>query len=320
MTPLRIVFFGTPEFAVHSLRALAGSRHEVIAVVTQPDRPKGRGHRVAPPPVKAAAEALGIPTSQPTSLGDADVRLALAALAPDLGVVAAYGRILPVSILETPRLGMINVHASLLPRWRGAAPIHRAILAGDPATGVTIMRVVKALDAGPMLAREETAIGPSETSTELETRLATLGAALLVRVVDRLAAGPVPGETQDESRVTYASRLERRDGHLDFDRPARDLHNAIRGLQPWPLADAMLGGRRVRFLQSAQGDPTPGSAAPGTVLAVERDALVVATGSGSLRLLRVQLNGKPAMAVRDFVNGHAIRAGDRFTRTPDDAS
>lgn len=307
-----VVFFGTPAFAVPSLTAIASSAHRVAGVVTQPDRPRGRGQKVTPSAVKSAAVERGIPVYQPARLRDAGFLDQLREMAPDLGVVAAYGKILPAEILAVPRLGMINVHASLLPRWRGAAPIHRAVLAGDRVTGVTIMQVVQELDAGPMLRKAETPIDPSETSAALETRLALLGADLVVQVIDDLARGPVEQIQQDESSVEYAARLTRRDSILDFSRPAIDVHNAIRGLQPWPLAEAVLGGRRVRFLESTLGSGETSSAKPGTVVRVEPDALVVSTGHGVVAIRRVQLDGRPIVSIRDFLNGHAVRVGDRF--------
>ena len=309
---MRVVFFGTPAFAVPTLTALAGSSHEVVAVVTQPDRPRGRGQKVSPSAVKADANWLRIPVLQPDTMKDVAFTAALAAYHPDLGVVAAYGKILPTSLINLPARGMINVHASLLPRWRGAAPVHRAILAGDATTGVTIMRVVKALDAGPMLATVETPISPEESSAELEQRLATLGADLLVRTVDRMSAGQVTETPQDETRVTYASRLQRDEGRIDFARPAIDVHNSIRGLQPWPLASASLGGKRVLLLASQALPNESTTSGPGTVVRVEPDALVVATSSGAVRITRLQLEGRPAVATRDFLNGHAVRPGDRL--------
>jgi len=307
-----VVFFGTPAFAVPSLIALASSHHRVAGVVTQPDKPRGRGQRVTPAAVKTAAVERGIPVYQPARLRDDAFLEQLRALAPDLGVVAAYGKILPAEVLEVPRFGMINVHASRLPRWRGAAPIHRAILAGDHVTGVTIMRVVQALDAGPMMRASETPIDPNETSAALESRLATLGADLIVRVIDEMERGSVAETPQDEALVQYAARLTRRDGVLDFSKPAIDVHNAIRGLQPWPLAEAMLGGRRVRFLESTLRQDQTSSVEPGTVIGVEPDALVVSTGQGAVAIQRLQLDGRPVVSVRDFLNGHPVRVGDRF--------
>lgn len=309
---LRLVFFGTPAFALPSLRALASSRHTVAAVVTQPDRPRGRGQRITPGAVKVAAVELGLPVLQPERIKDANFSADLVALKPDLGVVAAYGKILPAALLELPRLGMINVHASLLPRWRGAAPIQRAILAGDDQTGITIMRVIAELDAGPMLAAAPTPIAPNETSVDLERRLAALGADLLVETIEALARGPVTEQAQEAAHVTYAARLERRDGRVAFDLPAIAIHNAIRGLQPWPLVWATLNGKRIALLASEPiaGESVSGS--PGTIVRVEPDAIDVATGAGAIRLTRVQLEGRPAVPVRDFLNGHPTRPGDRF--------
>jgi methionyl-tRNA formyltransferase len=309
---LRVVFFGTPAFAVPSLEALANSSHQIVAAVTQPDRPRGRGQHVTASPVKTAAVARSIPVLQPERPRDAAFLREVAALSPDLSVVAAYGRILPVELIEQPRLGTINVHASLLPRWRGAAPVHRAVMAGDPMTGITIMRVVQALDAGPMLARRETPIAIDETSATLEARLAAIGAGLLRETVDALARGPVAETPQDPAGVTYAGKLERADSAITFDQPALALHNAIRGLQPWPLASAVLHGKRLRLLQSDPPTERTSNADPGTVVGVEPDRLIVAARGGALAITRVQLEGRPAIGVRDFLNGHAVRVGDRF--------
>jgi methionyl-tRNA formyltransferase len=314
---LRVLFLGTPAFAVPSLLQLVDSRHQVVGVVTQPDRPRGRGHRVSPEAVKAEAVARGLPVLQPAGrLDSLDTLASIRALAPDLGVVAAYGRLLPQSMLDVPRLGLINVHASLLPRWRGAAPIHRAVIAGDVVTGVTIMRVVLALDAGPMLAQAVTGIGPNETSHELEARLATIGADLLLSVVDRLASGAVPATPQDEAHVTYAKRLARDESRLDWARPALAVHNQIRGLQPWPLAAALLDNRRVMLLRSTVEHDVPLDASPGTVVGVERDALIVATRPGAVRILEVQEAGRAALSVGAYLNGRHVEAGDRFAPLP----
>lgn len=309
---LRLLYFGTPAFAVPALRALASSRHSVVGVVTQPDRPRGRGQKVTPSPVKAAALELGLPVLQPARLKDDELHAQLQALQCDLGVVAAYGKILPASLLSLPRLGMINVHASLLPRWRGAAPIQRAILAGDTETGITIMRVIQELDAGPMLAAVPTPIAPDETSVDLEQRLSRLGADLLLETVEALARGPVTEVPQDAARATYAARLERRDGQIVFDQPAQPIHNAIRGLQPWPLVWARLKGKRIALLASDALPSEQASAVPGTIIRVDSDALAVATSAGAIRLTRVQLEGRPPVAIRDFLNGHPTSAGDRF--------
>jgi len=312
VTPLRVVMFGTPAFAVPTLEALRRSPHEVVAVVTQPDRPRGRGQKVVPSPMKTAAIAGNIPVLQPQQPRDEAFLDTLRSLGPDLGVVAAYGRILPQRLLDLPRLGCINVHASLLPRWRGAAPVHRAVMAGDPETGVTIMRVVLALDAGPMLARTVLPIGPDDTSSDLETRLAQAGADLLVEVTDRLAAGPVAAEPQADAAATYAPRLERHESEVDWARPATVIHNQIRGLQPWPLAAALLRHERVRLWQSAVVGLEDERAAPGTIVDVSADGLIVAAKPGRLCLLRLQPDGRPVMSVRDFLNGHPVAAGDHL--------
>jgi len=309
---MKIAFFGTPAFAVPSLDALAESPHEVVGVITQPDRARGRGQKVTFAPVKARALERGIPVLQPERLKADEFLNPFDALRADLCVVAAYGRILPQLLLDRPRLGMINVHASLLPRWRGAAPIHRAILAGDAETGITIMRVVFALDAGPMLARSVVPIGDDETSVSLEGRLADAGARLVVDVVDRLAAGPVIEDEQDESLVTYAARIERADGQVTWARPARDIHNQIRGLHPWPHAATVLKGKRLLLIESRVEHEHQTAATPGQIIEAGPSGLVVATAPGAVRLLRVQAEGRPVVHVRDFLNGHPMHPGDTF--------
>ncbi|MEW6321539.1 MAG: methionyl-tRNA formyltransferase [Acidobacteriota bacterium] len=308
---LRIAYFGTPAFAVPSLERLLASAHEVVGVVTQPDRPRGRGQRVTPGPVKAVAEGHGLPVLQPARLARDAFDAPFTALGADLGVVAAYGRLLPDWLLAAPRLGMINVHASLLPRWRGAAPVQRAIMAGDTQTGVSIMRVVKALDAGPVLARAARPIGPDETSAEVERDLATLGASLLLDIVDALAAGPVPEYPQDETAVTYAARLTKEEALLDWRHPAADLHNRVRGLQPWPGAYTHLEGARVLVHRSQLPDCTvPGP--PGTIAGLEPGGLRVACGDGrALDLIELQAEGRRVLPARDFVAGRDL-AGRRL--------
>ncbi|MEO7192127.1 MAG: methionyl-tRNA formyltransferase [Vicinamibacterales bacterium] len=313
VTSLRVLFFGTPAFAVPTLQQLLRSSHQVVAVVTQPDRPRGRGHKLVFSPVKEQAIAAGVPVLQPERMKDDALLATIEGLRADLGVVAAYGRILPQRLLDLPRLGMINVHASLLPRWRGAAPIHRAVLAGDEQTGVTIMRVVLALDAGPMLAKTAITIGPDETTAELEPRLADAGARLFREVVDQLAAGPVDEEPQDEALATYAARLERRESDIDWGRPAHVVHNQIRGLQPWPLAAARLQGHRVLLLRSRVADRVDAAATPGTIVEVSQEGLLVATQPGGIFLQRIQPEGRPPMSVRDFLNGRPVAAGEAFT-------
>jgi len=313
---LRIAFFGTPAFAVPTLEALVASRHEVVTVVTQPDRPRGRGQRVSDAPVKTTALARGLPVLQPDRAKAPEFLAALSALAPDLGVVAAYGKILPQSLLDIPRLGLLNVHASLLPAWRGAAPVHRAVMAGDTETGVTIMRVVLALDAGPTLTRRVRPIGPDETSVEVERDLAAIGADLLVAAVDDLAAGRAVETPQDDSRATYAPRLTRDDGAIDWRRPAVDLHNQVRGLHPWPHAFTFLDGTRYLLHRTAVADRSA-QGEPGTVLVAAGDVFVVGTGGPSpLGLLEIQPEGKRVLDARAFLAGRRISPGARFDAGP----
>jgi methionyl-tRNA formyltransferase len=312
----RVVFFGTPAFAVPTLSALLDSPDRVVAVVTQPDRPRGRGQRVRPEAVKILAQARGIEVLQPDRLGDDGFLTAFRTLAADLAIVASYGRILPRGLLDLPPLGFLNVHASLLPRWRGAAPVHRAILAGDHVTGVTIMRVVPALDAGPMLAAASVDIAPEETSAELEARLATLGADLLVATLGRMAEGPVAETPQDERHVTYAPRLQRRESRIDWARPAAAVHDQIRGLQPWPLATALLAGRRVMFHRSQVVSDIIEAGEPGTISAIEADGFVVATRPGAVRILEIQAEGRQPLRAPEFVRGSRLTPGVQFHPLP----
>lgn len=317
--PLRVVFFGTPAFAVPTLDALLVSSHEVVAVVTQPDRPRGRGQKTTDAPVKARAREAARPVLQPPSIKDARFLATIEALDADLGVVVAYGKILTDAVLTTPRLGMVNVHASLLPRYRGAAPIHRAIIAGETETGVTIMRIVRALDAGPMLARARRPIGPEETSEDLERDLATIGASLLVSTIDRLSGGGLVETPQDEALATYAARLTKRDGIIDWSRPAPAVHDLIRGLHPWPHAYTFRDGKRLIVLGSSVTPDTPTASAatePGTVVSAVGDDLRVACGSGTLRIRQLQAEGSRPMSAREFVTGHRLTSGDRFTPVP----
>ena len=309
---MRIVFFGTPGFAVPSLEVLARAGHTIAAVVTQPDKPRGRGQHVRPSDVKVAGLRLPAPVLEPARLKDPGLARELEDLESDLGVVAAYGRILPATLLEIPRLGMINVHASLLPRWRGAAPVQRAILNGDESTGVTIMRVVPELDAGPILAQTSTPISHDETSATLEHRLATLGAALLEKTVTALAVGPIEEMPQDQRLVTYAARLEKAESVLDWARPALAVHNQIRGLQPWPVAASKLQGKRILLRASVPLPDERHGVSAGTVVRVENDAIVVAAAPGAVRLTMVQIEGRQAVTAAAFLNGHHVEAGDRF--------
>jgi len=313
---LRIVYLGTPQFAVPTLEALLSSRHTVCGVITQPDRARGRGQHVTFAPVKALAIERGLPVLQPERLRAPDVEDALRAWGPDLGVVAAYGKIIPEALLQIPPLGMINVHASLLPRLRGAAPVHRAVIAGDAETGVTIMRVVKALDAGAMFAKVRRTIDQNDTSDAVERDLAALGAALLVSVVDQIADGTAHEEPQNEAVSTYAARLTKEEGLIDWSLPANAIHNLVRGLYPWPHAYTYLGGHRLILLTTSLSDSGP-DAEPGTILAVTASGFEVATGRGRVVVNEVQPEGRRQMGARDYVAGHRVRPGARFSSRPD---
>jgi methionyl-tRNA formyltransferase len=310
---LRIVFFGTPDFAVPTLQALHDSRHTVAGVVTQPDRARGRGQRSQTGPVKQLAEQHGLTVLQPARLRDEPFLETLRALDADLGVVAAYGKILSDAVLAIPRLGLINVHASLLPKYRGAAPIHRAVMAGETITGVTIMRVVKALDAGPMMSTVTRPIGEAETSAEVEYDIARLGAQALVDVVDALAEGRASETPQNESEATYAHKIDKADGVIDWSRSAREIHNQIRGLHPWPHAYSDLQGERTIILRSEVDlDSSGAQAAPGTVLEARHDRFTVQTGDGVVRLLMLQREGRRAVTAREFLAGRRIEPGAGF--------
>jgi methionyl-tRNA formyltransferase len=312
---LRIVFFGTPDFAVPTLQRLLASPHQVVGVVTQPDRPRGRGQRVSESPVKSLAQAQGLPVVQPGSLRDAEFAELLRGFNPDLGVVAAYGKLIPEEILIVPRHGMINVHASLLPKYRGAAPVHRAVIDGELETGVTIMRVEKMLDSGPMLAKVKRPIGQDETSDVVERDLAAMGADLLVTVVDQIATGSQHEELQDFMVCSYAPRLTKEEGLIDWSLPASYIHNRVRGLHPWPHAYTYLADTRLILLKTHVEDAST-DAPPGTVIAVSRDALHVATGhEGRIAIDCIQLEGGKPLGVRDFLTGHRIAPGARLGGT-----
>lgn len=308
------MFFGTPAFAVPTLEALLASPHPVVGVVTQPDRPRGRGQKTTLGPVKERAQAADVRVLQPVTLKAPEELDALAALEADIGVVAAYGKILSEGLINTPRYGMINVHASLLPKYRGAAPVHRAVIAGERETGVTIMRVVRALDAGPMLASTVRPIAEDETSAAVERGLATLGASLLVATLDRMAQGPVTETPQGDAEATYARRLTKDDGKIDWTRSALEVHNLIRGLHPWPHAFTFSDGGRIILLGSRVVDGP--AAAPGTVVAAHGDELCVATGVGLIAILELQAEGKRPMRAREFLAGRSLPAGTLFRAVP----
>jgi methionyl-tRNA formyltransferase len=309
---LRVVFFGTPRFAVPTLEALLASRHELVGVVTQPDRPRGRGQRVTAGPVKTLAVERRLPLLQPATLRDGAISGELAACRPDLGVVAAYGQLIPTALLAVPRFGMINVHPSLLPKYRGAAPVHRAVIAGETETGVTIMRVAPKLDSGAMFARRTHPIGANETSEELEDALAVVGARLLVEVVDGIAEGTAREEPQDERLATYAARLTKEEGLIDWGLSASRIHDRVRGLFPWPHAYSVVDGRRIIIWRTAPRTEVV-TAPPGTVVHAGSDGVHVATGDGrALALLDLQSEGGRALPAADFLRGHAIQPGTRF--------
>jgi methionyl-tRNA formyltransferase len=312
-----VVFLGTPRFAVPTLQQLLDSPHIVAGVVTQPDRPRGRGQKVTYAPVKTLALERGVPVFQPDRLKPPEVAETLRGWRPDVGIVAAYGRIIPEHLLTIPRVGMINVHASLLPKYRGAAPVHRAVMNGDPQTGVTIMRVVKELDAGPMFEKATRPIGPDETSDVIEEALAGIGAGLLIRVLDQIAEGTAHEEPQDDASATYAPRLTKEEGLIDWSNPSLAIHNRVRGLYPWPHAYTFLNGARLivrRTIADLEGPRRSPEFQPGTIVSVTPDAIHVATGkSEQLAIVEVQPEGRRPMAVRDFAAGHRVAAGDLFS-------
>jgi methionyl-tRNA formyltransferase len=301
---MRIIFAGTPEFAGPTLKMLLASGHEVCAVYTQPDRPAGRGRKIQPSPVKETALAAGVPVLQPESLKSADAVSQLAAFKPDLMVVVAYGMILPQAVLDVPKYGCLNIHASLLPRWRGAAPIQRALIAGDPETGVTIMRIALKLDAGDMLHKEVIPIGSGDTAGDLHDKLAVLGPIGLEKVLRQVETGTVRAEPQDEARVTYAAKLEKSEATLDWTKPADELDRQVRGLNPWPVAQTVYCGEALRVWRA---QPIPGNAGsePGQVRCTHKH-LDVATGNGWLRLLEVQMPGGKRMPAQAFLNAHDV--------------
>jgi methionyl-tRNA formyltransferase len=316
---LRIVYFGTPAFAVPTLRRLvelggAPGSHEVVALVSQPDRPKGRGHHLAPTPTKELALARGIPVLQPERLKDPAFLDQISALSPDIGVVAAYGRLLPDQLLSIPTLGMINVHASLLPRWRGAAPVHRAVIAGDRETGITIMRVVKELDAGASFKTIRRAIDPDETSIDVERELAEMGANLLIDVLQEIAEGRATETPQDSSLATYAPKITKEEGAVDWSLPAERLHNLVRGLQPWPLVSGRINGARFLVHRTALTSAVSPDA-PGTIVRAEPERLEVVAGDGRvLRFITIQPEGRRAMSAREFLAGRHIAPGTKVER------
>ena len=305
MPALNIVFAGTPEFSVPALDALHSSGHRVSLVLTQPDRPAGRGRKPSPGPVKMRARDLGLAIAQPESLRTEDVARDLRDLQPDMMVVVAYGLIVPRRVLAIPRLGCINIHASLLPRWRGAAPIQRAILAGDTRTGVCIMQMDAGLDTGPVWLREKLDITDEDTGGSLHDKLAAIGAGALLRALPVILAGqsgPVPQTTEG---ACYADKLDKAEARIDWTDTAAAIWLRIRAFNPWPVAETLYQGQRLR-IWSAQPESGCSDAAPGSVVASDKNGVVIATGEGMLRLLQVQMPGRRPVTAREFAGAHAL--------------
>ncbi len=301
--PLRIVFAGTPDFAAAHLDALIKGGFEVVSAYSQPDRPSGRGKKLAATPVKAVALEHGIDVQQPLTLSGVDAVATLAAYRPDVMVVVAYGLLLPPAILAVPRYGCINVHASLLPRWRGAAPIERALLAGDHESGVCIMQMEAGLDTGPVLRRVTTPIATDDTAATLTDRLQQLGCAALIDVLQLLPTDRLQAEPQDQAAATYAHKLQKEEARIDWTRPATNIHNQIRALYPRSPAWTQHEGKRLRLIRARpSGEVT--NALPGTVVAVSAHSVVIACGSGVLEVFDVQTEGKPVMSIGSLLNGH----------------
>ncbi|MBZ0133832.1 MAG: methionyl-tRNA formyltransferase [Rhodocyclaceae bacterium] len=306
---MRVVFAGTPEFAATALQAVLAAGHDVPLVLTQPDRPAGRGMAMQASAVKQLALKQGLPLHQPSSLKSGESRQPILDARADVMVVAAYGLILPQAALDIPRLGCVNIHASLLPRWRGAAPIQRAILAGDSETGVTIMRMEAGLDTGPMLLRESLAIAEGDTAATLHDKLAELGARLIVEALPRLERGELAGEIQPSDGVSYAPKLEKAEAALDWRRPAVELDRAVRAFNPFPGAFGQVDGQVIKVWRAER---VSGQGVPGIVLAAGADGIVVACGEGALCLTELQKSGGKRLAAADFLHGFPLKPGQRL--------
>lgn len=314
--PLKIIFAGTPEFAAVTLQALLDSRHKICAVYTQPDRPAGRGRKLTPGPVKKLALEASVPVYQPASLKNDQGQAQLRDLRADIMVVVAYGLILPARVLTIPRLGCVNIHASLLPRWRGAAPIQRAILAGDMQTGVTIMQMNAGLDCGDILQSAVCEIQANDTTATLHDRLARLGAVTLISTLAQIENETVTRTPQDENQASYAAKINKSEAHIEWSQPAQYIERAVRAFNPWPVAYTTISdGNRLRVWEakiiSVTDDQTRG-VSPGTVIYAGRQGIDVVTGQGALRLLRVQPAGGRAMPVGDFLNAHPVSKGEHL--------
>lgn len=305
---MRVIFMGTPDFAVPSLQALLDRGDDICAVFTQPDKPKGRGHKLQPPPVKELALRHSLPVLQPDTLRDEAVQESIAELEPDAIIVVAYGKLLPPKVLSVPRLGCINVHGSLLPKYRGAAPIQWAVINGEKTTGVTTMFMAEGMDTGDMLLKSETEVGPEETSGELFDRLKLLGAKLLTETLDKLEQGELKAIPQDGTQATLAPLLKKEMSALDWSEPAQRIHDRIRGLNPWPCAAAVLDGKRVKLLAS---QVIEGEGVPGTAYNLDGE-LAAACGRGMLRITELQADTGKRMSGKDYLLGHPLKEGARF--------
>ena len=309
--PLRVIYAGTPEFAVPALQSLIESVHEVVAVYTQPDRPAGRGRKLQASPVKQVATEANIPVEQPENFRDESALAVLKAYDADVMVVAAYGIILPQSVLDAPRFGCLNIHGSLLPRWRGAAPIQRAILAGDTQTGVTIMQMAAGLDTGDMLLKTQCPITATDTSASIHDTLASQGAEALAEVLSKLRSGELAPEVQDESQTTYAAKFSKAEAEIDWQQSAEAIDLLIRAFNPWPIAFTLTQGKPLRFYLSEVLTNKTVLAAPGTVLHESKHGIEIATGDGVINIKKLQFPGGKPLAVGEFLNGRSL-LGEQF--------
>jgi methionyl-tRNA formyltransferase len=316
---LNIIFAGTPEFAVPTLEALIKSRHKVVAVYTQPDRPAGRGQKLHASPVKLLAQKYGIPVEQAKTLRETSAQQKLESYDADVLVVVAYGLILPRAVLEFPKLGCINVHASLLPRWRGAAPIQRAILAGDKETGICIMQMDVGLDTGAVYSEHACSINDDDTAQMLHDRLAQLGADELIKTLDQIQAGTANAKPQNEEHVTYANKLTKQEAAIQWDKSAIEIDRAIRAFNPWPVAYTQLGDKLIRVWQASILSEKNKENRVGTIISCSKSGIDVVTGDGIIRLLKIQLPGGRPLAVSDVLNAHAVifSVGNCFTNISD---
>jgi methionyl-tRNA formyltransferase len=302
----KIIFAGTPDFAVPGLRGLADCRHEVVAVLTQPDRPAGRGRKLRPSPVKVFATARGIPVIQPEHLGGTEIQDQITALQPDLVVVIAYGLVLPEAVLGIPRLGCVNVHASVLPRWRGESPIQAAILAGDRSTGVSIMRMEQGLDTGPVFSKVEFPIMENECAAELHDRLAEAGVDLLMKTLNGILDGSSVPRAQDAAVATYAGRINKNDAQIDWSDSAVEIDRQVRAYNSWPVAETTLDGARMRCWRARPAPASDRNEAPGTVVDTRGESVDVQTGDGLIRVTELQMSGGQRMPAADFIRGREI--------------